>query len=291
MAGWWRAVGWNCTNSRSATAIPAQGHGDAVAGGLGWVRRHREQLAGSPVATSTWWAALGPFPRRSQCHHPAAAAAIDEQVQREPVLVDRGGRWWTAATKARSTSTPVAAPPACTRVRASARPRANSSSPRESRSKMAPRAISSLTRADPRRPAPARRPDRTARPRPPTCRPGADRSSRGHRTGPPPLPLGPAGRRLVQLRLGEHADLHAMGLCRPHRGRQPGHPRSEDQQVEHAVHSLIAPVPRCASAPQEAVSWRAARRWSRRSGGWRCRRARPPARGAPVRSPRNRRRR
>ena len=56
MAGWWRAVGWNCTNSRSATAIPAQGHGDAVAGGLGWVRRHREQLAGSPVATSTWWA-------------------------------------------------------------------------------------------------------------------------------------------------------------------------------------------------------------------------------------------
>ena len=44
--------------------------------------------------------------------------------------------------------------------------------------------------------------------------------------------LRPAGRGLLELALGEHADAHAVQLGGPHRGRQPGHARPEDEQVE-----------------------------------------------------------
>ena len=44
--------------------------------------------------------------------------------------------------------------------------------------------------------------------------------------------LRPAGRRLVQLGLGQHADPHAVRLGRPHRRGQPGHAGAEHEQVE-----------------------------------------------------------
>ena len=51
--------------------------------------------------------------------------------------------------------------------------------------------------------------------------------------------LGPAGRGLLELGLGEHADAHAVELGGPHRGRQPGHAEPSDEQVEvgHASRS------------------------------------------------------
>ena len=52
--------------------------------------------------------------------------------------------------------------------------------------------------------------------------------------------LGPAGRRLLQLALGEHADPHAVDVGGPYRGREACDAGAEDEQIER-VHAGSLP--------------------------------------------------
>ena len=67
--------------------------------------------------------------------------------------------------------------------------------------------------------------------------------------------LGPAGRRLRQLALGEHADPHAVGAGGADGGRQAGHAAAQDEQVERfdvgrrSGRQPIRPIARARSAP------------------------------------------
>ena len=119
MAGWCNAVGWNCTNSTSAVATPPR---SAMAtpspvDSAGLVVTENSWPA-PPVASTTCAArtSTGPSPapaggsavtptqrppstRRSSANQPSSTALAERKV---------------ASTSARSTSAPVAAPPACT---------------------------------------------------------------------------------------------------------------------------------------------------------------------------------
>ena len=198
MAGWWRAVGWNCSNSTSATATPAR---SAIAtpspvASFGLVVTAKSWPY-PPVASRTWAARTSTRrPVWSAATHASAAAPLHDQVERERALVDDTDR--TRAPRRRGCAR--SRPPSPHRPRgrcgaASALPRGRASSwPSGSRSKAAPRAISSCDRAlVPRRRARARRPRRRARRRPPTCRPGAGRWSPGRHRGPRPRRPGPSG--------------------------------------------------------------------------------------------------
>ena len=99
MAGWCSAVGWNCTNSTSAVGTPAR---SAMAtpspvDSDGLVVTENSWPA-PPVASTTWSARTStgrrpaPRRRRGQRGHPHAAAALDDEVEGEPALEHGAGR-------------------------------------------------------------------------------------------------------------------------------------------------------------------------------------------------------
>ena len=238
IAGWCSAVGWNCTNSTSATATPARsamampspvdsvrvgGDGEELAGAAGG----HQDVPGPDLGRR----------RRPACRavDPGAAAALDDQVEGEPVLVARAAAVRrTAATSARSISAPVAAPPACT-TRASEWPpsRASSSSPC---GVPVEDGAEGDQLVDPGRPLVDEHPHRVG-----VAQPGAGGQGVGqvevgrvgvaaqHRGHPA---LRPPGGGLGQLALGQDADPQPVDVGRPHRGRQAGDAGPEDQQVE-----------------------------------------------------------
>ena len=98
MAGWCSAVGWNCTNSTSAVGTPAR---SAMAtpspvDSAGLVVTEKSWPA-PPVASTTWSARTSTGPAVAaasgrQGQHARAAAALDQEVEREPSLEHRAGR-------------------------------------------------------------------------------------------------------------------------------------------------------------------------------------------------------
>ena len=141
-------------NSTSATGTPARramASPSAVAS-AGLVVTAKSWPA-PPVASTVWVARTSTHPRRrrSRATHTTAPPVLDHQVEGEPLLEHGGGASSrVASTRARSTSAPVAAPPAWT-TRAVEWPpsRARASAPPGCRSNTAPMAISSWTRAGP----------------------------------------------------------------------------------------------------------------------------------------------
>ena len=116
MAGWWRAVGWNCMNSTSATGTPARramARPSAVASG-GLVVTANSWPA-PPVASTVWLArtsAICPSGERARTPRqrpPSTRRSSANHCSRTTVALSR-----VASTSARSTSAPVAAPPAWT---------------------------------------------------------------------------------------------------------------------------------------------------------------------------------
>ena len=97
MAGWCSAVGWNWTNSTSATGTPARRAmatpSPVDSGGLVVTEN---SWPAPPVARTTWFGPhldwLGAGGGRWQGAHPDAAATVDEQLEREPALEHRAGR-------------------------------------------------------------------------------------------------------------------------------------------------------------------------------------------------------
>ncbi len=259
IAGWCSAVGWNCMNSTSATGTPARrAMARPSAGGLGRVGRHREELArasggqhgvGGPHLDA-------PGRRRSRATTPTAPSALDDQIEGEPLArapPRRVAR--VASTSARSTSAPVAAPPAWTtravecppsRARASAAARLRGRRRRPWRSARGPG-------TGPRRRAPAPRRCRTARPRRPGCRPGGDRSSprrRRARRRRRPAPIGsPTGRarpwsarRPGARRAGSGSSGRRQRSGQADRRRQARDPAPEHEDVESPV-GIPGPAP------------------------------------------------
>ena len=116
MAGWCRAVGMELHElevgdghpARSAMAIPSP----VDSGGLVVTEK---SWPAPPVASSVWPARSSTARRAAgEGHHAPAAAALDDQVEGEPSFHHGAGRRSAASTSARSTSAPVAAPPAWT---------------------------------------------------------------------------------------------------------------------------------------------------------------------------------
>ena len=97
MAGWCSAVGWNWTNSTSATGTPARSAmatpSPVDSGGLVVTEN---SWPAPPVASTTWSRPhldrLGAGRARWQGAHAHAAAALGEQLEREPALEHRAGR-------------------------------------------------------------------------------------------------------------------------------------------------------------------------------------------------------
>ena len=247
MAGWWRAVGWNCMNSTSATGTPARramATPSAVAS-AGLVVTAKSCPA-PPVARTVWVARTSttlpsasrartprhrpPSTNRSRANHCSSTAAAVARV---------------ASTRARSTSAPVAAPPAWT-TRAVEWPpsRARARAPPGCRSKTAPMAMSSRTRVGPsstrtrtastsHSPAPAARvsarwrsvesssPPSTAA-TPPWAQRVADWESSALVRTPTRMAPGP-----VQTFPGR-----GQGCGQADGGRQSGHPAAQDEDVE-----------------------------------------------------------
>ena len=191
-----------------------QGHGQPVGGGLGRVGGHREQLAGpaggqhgvvGPHLDDPAVGVEGAHTRGSGRPRPAGRGRTTPRAR--PLALGR-----VASTRARSTSAPVAAPPAWTtraiewppsRARASAAARLAVEHGAQGDQLLAPG-------TGPRRPGPAPPRCRTARPRRPGCRPGGDRSSpRRHRARRPRRP-GPSG--------------WPTGTARPWSARRPAGP-------------------------------------------------------------------
>ena len=243
MAGWCSAVGWNCTNSTSAVGTPGpQRHGHAVAGGLGRVGGDREQLAraaggqhdvvgphrhrvapagGSSAVTPTQ---RPPSMRRSRANQPSSTALAEAVggVDEGPLHLGPRGRARRRAPRGPSSGRPRGRAPAAPSPRGRTRRRARSARGR------AP---------GPRRPGCARPPRRTGRRRRPACRRGAGRSSprrrrarRRRRPGPSASPTGTA--RPWSARRGTGRRGRRARPRQPHRGRQPGHPAAQDQDVE-----------------------------------------------------------
>ena len=93
MAGWWSAVGWNCTNSTSATGTPAR---SAMAipspvASVGLVVT--EYICPAPPHARTTWEASTRrrSPAGSSASDARAAAGVDDEVEGEPVLEDGSG--------------------------------------------------------------------------------------------------------------------------------------------------------------------------------------------------------
>ena len=198
------------------------------------VRRHLEQLARAarrehdatpPRARGGRAASRIATPRHAPSSTSSPTATACSRISETVPCV--------AATRARSTSAPVAAPPAC-RIRAWECPpsRARCRAPVASRSKTAPSAISSSTRA---RPLVDEDPDgvHVAQPRAGPKRVGEVQvrrvlvvvQDRGDAA------LGPPRRRLGQRRLRDDADLDA-GVGEPHGDGQPRDAAADDEGVE-----------------------------------------------------------
>ena len=204
----------------------AQGHGDAVAGGLEGVGGDGEQLAGAAGGDED---VGGP----DVAHRAVAEPGGDARGSGRPRRRGRGrrrARRWPPSCAARPRRAP-ARPRRRWPRRRRARPgrgvcppsRASSRSPLASRSKIAPSAISSL---HPQRPLVHQHADRVLVAEP---GPGVERVGEVEVGGVGvavqhggDAALGPAGGRLRQLALRQHADPHAVRVGGPHRGRQPG---------------------------------------------------------------------
>ena len=249
MAGWCRAVGWNCMNSTSATGIPARramARPSAVAS-AGLVVTANNWPA-PPVANTVWVARTSttrpsalrartprhrpPSTSRSRANHSSRTAAA-------VVLV--------ASTRARSTSAPVAAPPGMDDPRRGVAPLVGQ------RQRPAGLAVEDGAHGDelvdPRRALVHQYPHRVG-----VAQAGAGGQGVGQveiggvlvaaeHGGHPPL--GPAGGRLGELGLGQYADPEpgpaggpVTGRChrrsQPDRGRQAGHTAPQHQDVEGA---------------------------------------------------------
>ena len=218
-----------------------QRHGDAVAGGLGRVGGDREELAGAAGGQQRRGrpAPRAPRPSASRAAHPDAAPALDEQVEGEPRSRARAAAVRrTASTRARSTSAPVAAPPACTTRAGEWPPSRASARRRRARRGRTPRpsAISSLTR-----PGPSSTSTRTAsashRPAPAASVSARCRSVES--SSPPSTAATPPwAQRVVDWAsspLVSTPDPQAVpASASADRGRQPGHAAAEDQQVERS---------------------------------------------------------
>jgi hypothetical protein len=215
-----------------------QRHGDAVAGGLGRVRGHREHLPGAAGGDQhVAGPHLGPAPRGRQGGNAGAPPVLHDQVQGEPVLVHRGrgalhrlhqGPFHLGAGgRAPGVDHPgvrVAALPGQQQLACGVAVEDGAEGDQL---------------VDPPRPLVHQHPDRVGVAEPGTSgervgqvdvgRVGVAGQHRGHPA------LGPAGRGLVELGLGQHPHPQAVQVRRPHGGRQPGHAGPEDQQVERDV--------------------------------------------------------
>ena len=93
-----------------------QRHGDPVAGRLGGLVVTANSCPAPPDASTTWARLDALQPAVGVESHDAACSGrrSTSEIEREPVLENGGrARRATAVTSARSTSAPVAAPPAC----------------------------------------------------------------------------------------------------------------------------------------------------------------------------------
>ena len=233
-----------------------QGHGHAVAGGLGRVGGHREQLAGAPVARTTWAARTStPGRRRSGPARPGTGRPRPAGRGR---TTPRGPRRpWPGWRR------PVPAPPRPRwRHRRRGRPGPGMATltgqgqrPPGCRSKTAPMAISSWTRAGPSSTR-TRTASVVAQPGPGGQGVGQVEIGRvlvaaehgGHAA------LGPSGRRLGELGLGEHARPQpgrtgaaghrrgGPGRSQADRGRQARPPRSRGPGRPGSRGRLAGPV-------------------------------------------------
>ena len=233
-----------------------QGHGDPVAGRLGGVGRDRVQLTRPPVASTTSVA-------RTSCRAPSGSSA--RTPTQRPSSTKRStanhcsstaaALWRTAETRARSTSAPVAAPPACT-TRAWSAPLAGQGEVAARLAVNGPEgdqlvdAAGTLVDEDPHGVDVAQT--------------GAGRQGVGqvqvggvlvppHRRGH--APLGPPGRRLGQVGLGQDPHPQTARRRQAHDGRQPRHAGTEDEDVE--LHGVAHPSARRAR-PQPVTAGRSA---------------------------------
>ena len=261
MASWCRAVGWNWTNSTSATATPAR---SAMAmpspvASSGLVVTAKSWPA-PPVATSTL---RGPHldarrPPRVERDDPAAPTALDDQVEREGVLV--AGRPRSLRRRRPGPARPRRRWPPRRRGRCGrgcARPRGPAGG--------SPSGVAVEHGAegdqlvDPDRALVDQHPHgvecRTGRPR----RARVSARCRSVESGSPPSTAAtpPWAQRVVacvQLALGEHADPHAVCVGGPHRGGQPGHPaaRARAGRASPRARSLPATPGRTQAKPPSA---------------------------------------
>ena len=234
---WCSAVGWNWKNSRSATAAPARmaaaTPSPVASGGLVVTEN---SCPAPPAASRTWRAATSwVTPSREMHTTPTQRPSRDDEVhaRRSP----RGsaprcaGRPAPGPARSRRRS-PI--PRRARPGRPSGLPRGRAPGSRAtSRSNSAPRAISSSTRRGPsstrtrtasasQSPAPAARV--SAR-----CR-STSSGSVGQRGGH--TALGPAGGGLLQAALGDDPGAQAVLGSGPHRGGEPGHARTDHEQVQ-----------------------------------------------------------
>ena len=263
ISGWCRAVGWNWTNSMSAsTDTRPQRHGDAVAGGLGRVGGDGEDLAGAARGHE---ACGGPGPRD---HRPVgvergdapAAAPLHEQVDGEGVLVHpaavagprppgpaRPRRRWPPRRRGR-----CGARSGRPRGPGPARPGRRGRRRRRRRSARGPG-------GGPRRPAPAPRPSRRGRRRPRGCRRCAGRGSRGPRRARRPPRPGPSGWWPGRSSpLVSRPTRRPMGARGADGGGEAGHPTPEDQQVQlgrHCRGRYGRPEPTAPSSQTSKLKW------------------------------------
>ncbi len=212
-----------------------QRHGDAVAGDLDGVGGDREELARAPGGEEhVAGGHLDDLARGSQRTHAGAAPVSDDQVEREPPFqqrghgvahghherpLDLGAGGGTAGVDDAGQAVPT-----LTRQLEPAVGVAVEHGPHGDELVDARRA---LLDQHPDRVAVAQ--PRAGRQRVGQVEVGGVRvgvEHRGHAA------LGPAGAPLLELALGQHADLEAVHLGGPHRRGQPGHARADDQQVE-----------------------------------------------------------
>ena len=280
-AGWCSAVGWNCMNSMSATATPAR---SAIARpspvDSSRVGRDREQLTRRRRSRARTWVARisRTTPSASRAVDAAAAAALDDEVEGEPALVDGGGASPHGFDQRRARSRPRSPrPPACTTRGQRVAALAGQLEPRRrtvavehgaQRDELVD-AAGSLVDED------ADGVD--------VAQPGAG----GERVGEVQVggvrvagehrgdaALGPSRGGLIELALGEHADAQAERVGGPHRGRQAGDAAAEDEEVESPGPSPAIAVSRTVDADvvDEAGLAEPCRAEQAKLAGQRCRR-------------------
>ena len=249
----------------------AKRHGDPVAGRLGRVRRDRSTAGPRPPQARTTWVAStccsspDGSSATSPVHRPASTTrSRANHSSRIAAALSR-----TAATRARSTSAPVAVPAgvqdACRRVPAfpgSGQPAAGDPVEDGAESDQLvdpdsePSSTSTRTAAWSHKPGP-----------------GAERVGQvqvgrvlvaGQHRGD--AALGPARRRLLELALGEDADAGPAELGQAHRRRQARHPAADHEDVE-APERGSPPLAPGAGRGAPAARAHALRRPGCRSGG------------------------